>query len=113
MDLKPPPRSDILTVSEKQSQSESVSDTNNLPIEQHGMHMHPTPTTDPLDPLNWTRLQKHTILGIVMFKYIPQLTQSPQMLIPNPDTSFSPTSQPPPYPRSLKSNSNMASTIPR
>ncbi|OOF93173.1 hypothetical protein ASPCADRAFT_151615 [Aspergillus carbonarius ITEM 5010] len=33
------------------------------------MHMHPTPTTDPLDPLNWTRLQKHTILGIVMFKY--------------------------------------------
>ena len=28
--------------------------------------VHPQPTTDPLDPLNWTALKKHTILGIVM-----------------------------------------------
>ncbi|PYH90604.1 MFS transporter [Aspergillus ellipticus CBS 707.79] len=40
-----------------------------LPIERHGMHVHPTPTTDPLDPLNWSSLQKHTILGIVMLMY--------------------------------------------
>ncbi|RDW63117.1 putative MFS transporter [Aspergillus mulundensis] len=36
-------------------------------IEQNSIH--PQPTSDPLDPLNWSRLQKHTILGIVMFKY--------------------------------------------
>ncbi|KAL2865160.1 putative MFS transporter [Aspergillus lucknowensis] len=39
------------------------------PVEHHGIRVHPQPTSDPLDPLNWTRLQKHTILGIVMFKY--------------------------------------------
>ncbi|KAL2830078.1 major facilitator superfamily domain-containing protein [Aspergillus cavernicola] len=39
------------------------------PIEQNGIRVHPQPTSDPLDPLNWSRLQKHTILAIVMFKY--------------------------------------------
>ncbi|KAF4152129.1 hypothetical protein CNMCM6069_002551 [Aspergillus lentulus] len=38
-------------------------------IEQNGIKIHPQPTSDPLDPLNWSRLEKHTILGIVMFKY--------------------------------------------
>jgi hypothetical protein len=36
--------------------------------EQNGLKIHPQPTSDPLDPLNWSRLQKHTILGIVMLK---------------------------------------------
>ncbi|PYI04563.1 MFS transporter [Aspergillus sclerotiicarbonarius CBS 121057] len=67
MDFKPPTQSESVTVSEKQS--ESAADANDLPIEQHGMHVHPTPTADPLDPLNWPHCQKHTILGIVMFKY--------------------------------------------
>ena len=30
--------------------------------------VHPQPTTDPLDPLNWSTLQKHVILSIVMLK---------------------------------------------
>lgn len=30
----------------------------------------PKPTTDPLDPLNWSGFRKHTILGIVMLKYV-------------------------------------------
>lgn len=38
-------------------------------VEHNGIRVHPQPTADPLDPLNWSRLQKHTILGIVMFKY--------------------------------------------
>ncbi|TQB72797.1 hypothetical protein MPDQ_006440 [Monascus purpureus] len=38
-------------------------------VEKNGIKLHPQPTSDPLDPLNWSRLQKHTILGIVMFKY--------------------------------------------
>ncbi|KAL6233361.1 hypothetical protein BDW75DRAFT_242079 [Aspergillus navahoensis] len=38
-------------------------------VEQNGIRIHPQPTSDPLDPMNWSRLQKHTILGIVMLKY--------------------------------------------
>ncbi|KAF7718494.1 Uncharacterized protein PECH_003698 [Penicillium ucsense] len=34
-----------------------------------GAKVHPQPTTDPLDPLNWSKCQKHVILGIVMLKY--------------------------------------------
>ena len=30
--------------------------------------LHPQPTADPLDPLNWSSFKKHTILGVVMFK---------------------------------------------
>ncbi|KAL5363400.1 major facilitator superfamily domain-containing protein [Aspergillus floccosus] len=37
--------------------------------EHNGLKIHPQPTSDLLDPLNWSRLQKHTILGIVMLKY--------------------------------------------
>ncbi|KAL4761207.1 putative MFS transporter [Aspergillus foveolatus] len=41
-----------------------------LPVEQNGVRVHPQPTCDPLDPLNWSWLQKHTILAIVMLKRI-------------------------------------------
>lgn len=30
----------------------------------------PKTTADPLDPLNWSGFRKHTILGIVMLKYV-------------------------------------------
>lgn len=36
---------------------------------REGIRVHPQPTVDPLDPLNWSTLQKNAILGIVMFKY--------------------------------------------
>lgn len=36
---------------------------------RNGIRLHPQPTTDPLDPLNWSRTQKNTILAITMFKY--------------------------------------------
>lgn len=32
-----------------------------------GMRMRPWPTEDALDPLNWSRAQKWTSLGIVMW----------------------------------------------
>ncbi|KAJ5121459.1 uncharacterized protein N7515_009420 [Penicillium bovifimosum] len=38
-------------------------------VGKNGIRLHPQPTADALDPLNWSRLQKHTILSIVMFKY--------------------------------------------
>lgn len=37
-------------------------------LERNGTKLHPRPTSDKLDPLNWSSLQKHTILGIVMLK---------------------------------------------
>lgn len=39
-------------------------------LRQDGDTIHPQRTPDPLDPLNWSRLQKHTILSIVMLKYV-------------------------------------------
>ncbi|PGH00327.1 hypothetical protein AJ80_09182 [Polytolypa hystricis UAMH7299] len=43
------------------------------PVEQEvtkdGIKLHPQPTADPLDPLNWSSVRKHVILGIVMLKY--------------------------------------------
>ena len=42
-------------------------------ITAEGMKLHPQPTGDPLDPLNWSTTRKHVILGIVMFKYVHKL----------------------------------------
>lgn len=40
------------------------------PAKEHdGMRLHPQPTSDPLDPLNWSAVRKHTILAIVMALY--------------------------------------------
>ena len=36
-------------------------------IFKEGVKVHPEPTADPLDPLNWPRWRKHTILAIVMY----------------------------------------------
>ncbi|KAH0553403.1 hypothetical protein GP486_006526 [Trichoglossum hirsutum] len=36
---------------------------------QDGLQLHPKPTCDPLDPLNWSSAKKHGILAIVMWKY--------------------------------------------
>lgn len=35
-----------------------------------GTKLHPRPTSDALDPLNWSTTTKHVILGIVMLKYV-------------------------------------------
>ena len=32
-----------------------------------GLELHPKPTSDPLDPLNWSSFKKHSILAIVMW----------------------------------------------
>lgn len=36
-------------------------------ISKDGVRLHPQPTADPLDPLNWSSLKKHSILAIVMY----------------------------------------------
>ncbi|GIJ99781.1 hypothetical protein Aspvir_003784 [Aspergillus viridinutans] len=60
---------DSQRVSEKQSAPIELGLIGETTIEQNGIKIHPQPTSDPLDPLNWSRLEKHTILGVVMFKY--------------------------------------------
>ena len=37
-------------------------------VTKDGIKVHPQPTTDPLDPLNWPKWRKHSILAIVMVK---------------------------------------------
>ena len=51
---------------------DTVLTTTGLPtVTKEGLTVHPQPTADLLDPLNWSWTKKHTILAIVMFKYIP------------------------------------------
>ncbi|KAK0391419.1 hypothetical protein NLU13_0919 [Sarocladium strictum] len=39
-------------------------------LSKHGLRLHPQPVvSDPLDPLNWSTFQKHSILAIVMALY--------------------------------------------
>ncbi|KAF9245123.1 hypothetical protein DTO027I6_9190 [Penicillium roqueforti] len=64
---------------EKDNQNDDVDPTNtpmegtqvlhNAAVDKNGIRLHPQPTSDPLDPLNWSSLQKNGILSIVMFKY--------------------------------------------
>ncbi|KAI9795401.1 MAG: hypothetical protein M1833_007189 [Piccolia ochrophora] len=46
-----------------------IGETADVGITKHGVRVHPQPTSDPLDPLNWSAWRKNTILGIVMFMY--------------------------------------------
>jgi hypothetical protein len=39
-------------------------------VTKDGLKIHPQPTTDPLDPLNWSRWRKSSILAIVMLKLV-------------------------------------------
>ncbi|KAJ5919907.1 Major facilitator superfamily domain general substrate transporter [Penicillium verhagenii] len=42
----------------------------NVPaVTRGGIKLHPQPTSDALDPLNWSNFHKNVILAIVMFKY--------------------------------------------
>lgn len=36
-------------------------------ISKDGVRLHPQPTADPFDPLNWSSFSKHIILAIVMY----------------------------------------------
>ena len=42
-------------------------DSYGVAVSKDGLKSHPQPTADPLDPLNWTSVRKHTILAIVMY----------------------------------------------
>lgn len=49
---------------------EEVIAAEELPVLEHkGFKLHPQPTSDPLDPLNWSFTRKHGILAVVMALY--------------------------------------------
>jgi hypothetical protein len=46
-----------------------TAETENV-VMRDGIRVHPQPTADPLDPLNWSSFQKHSILAIIMLKFV-------------------------------------------
>ena len=59
------PSSEKTTVTVEKGDHHLVCDAGGSP---NGTKVHPQPTNDPLDPLNWPKMQKHVILAIVMLK---------------------------------------------
>lgn len=60
---------DFPSAMENSTQEKFVS-AEDLPVVEHdGFRLHPQPTSDPLDPLNWSSFRKHSILAIVMALY--------------------------------------------
>lgn len=55
-------------IQEKPLQDSEAGESYDLSVSKDGVKLHPQPTSDPLDPLNWSSFKKHTILAIVMFK---------------------------------------------
>ena len=49
--------------------SGSVIDISTARVDPSGSALVPTPTNDPLDPLNWSKLQKYICIGIVCYFY--------------------------------------------
>lgn len=62
-----------------QSLSPDDADMYQLPVEATDRLLVPTATKDSLDPLNWSKLQKYNIIGIVCFFYflLTYLTTAP------------------------------------
>ncbi|KAL9102149.1 MAG: hypothetical protein Q9163_002680 [Psora crenata] len=56
-------------VQEKVDMGPEVGGSYVLDVSKDNLKLHPQPTADSRDPLNWSTFKKHTILGIVMFKY--------------------------------------------
>ena len=46
----------------------NVEESDESGVTKNGMRLHPQPTADSLDPLNWSSFKKHLILAIVMWK---------------------------------------------
>ena len=61
-------RSNIFTMDNQIHEKTQYMPKKDTSLNQNETKIHPQPTSDALDPLNWSRLQKNSILGIVMLK---------------------------------------------
>jgi hypothetical protein len=50
-------------------QEKGASAADDAIVVRNGMRVHPQPTSDPLDPLNWSTVRKHSILTVVCLLY--------------------------------------------
>jgi len=66
MDEKKLNESELAPESHNGGQEKPVKATDDAGVVHNGMRVHPQPTSDPLDPLNWSSIRKHSILGIVL-----------------------------------------------
>ncbi|KAI4180612.1 MAG: hypothetical protein LQ346_006953 [Caloplaca aetnensis] len=54
---------------EKAAIDPEIGQAEDIGISKDGLKVHPQPTADPLDPLNWSSFKKNSILAIVMYLY--------------------------------------------
>ena len=66
-------------MSEKEPPQAGDLETSAIYLASDITEIHPKPVpNDPLDPLNWSKFQKHTILAIVMALYAPPTNWLPE-----------------------------------
>lgn len=63
VDVPDPTKTDAIG---KEKQESIIGETFGGGLMKNGIRIHPQPTSDPLDPLNWSTLQKFSIVAIVM-----------------------------------------------
>ncbi|SPN99075.1 related to MFS transporter [Cephalotrichum gorgonifer] len=67
--LKPTEKTTLPDVNNDLSNGSIENEVGEVVIAEGETKLHPQPTADSLDPLNWSKARKHVILGIVMLKY--------------------------------------------
>ncbi len=72
-------KGDVLVLSPTGERAGSIANVGTLRLDPFGSALVPTPTSDPLDPLNWSKLQKYVLITIVCFNYLlfTYLTRAP------------------------------------
>ncbi len=70
MDMKegsPPYAPQVPKTTKDFNEKNDADETIRNDVIRDGVRLHPEPTCDPLDPLNWSRWRKLVVLGIVMW----------------------------------------------
>ncbi|KAF4314309.1 putative mfs transporter protein [Botryosphaeria dothidea] len=63
------PKPDHVKPSTEDEKLPGAIETDLAVVLKDGLKLHPQPTSDPLDPLNWSKAKKNTVLAIVMALY--------------------------------------------
>jgi hypothetical protein len=63
-------KGDVLVPSPTDERAGSIANVGTLRLDPFGSALAPKPTSDPLDPLNWSKLQKYVLITIVCFNYL-------------------------------------------
>lgn len=69
MDEKQGEKHDVLSGAVARIHDDHKDILEGTPVTRDGIQVHPQPTGDTLDPLNWSSWRKHSILAIICFRY--------------------------------------------